>query len=475
MPKLVAKNIFLLIMSLLFYGYGEPKFLYIMLLSVLINWLIGLAINQFRTRTILPKALLAFMVVYNIGILFVYKYLNSIISNVNSIFDTDWPHPTLFLPIGISFFTFQAMSYVIDVYRGVAPVQKNFFNTALYICLFPPLIAGPIVRYTSIMDQLTDRKFRFDDFSCGIKRFIIGLSKKLIIANLIAVVVDQAYSASDVGSLSILMAWFGAFAYLIQLYFDFSGYSDMAIGLSRMFGFKLNENFNYPYISKSIVEYWSRWHISLSTWFRDYLYFPVFRTLQSRKNPLTGKRFSIRTCDFTALFVVWICCGTWHGAGIKYPLFGLYWFVFIVIERLVEEHLKKRRKQLKLQKKKSSAGIRALQHVYTIFVVLIGQVIFRANGLREAVRYLLVMFGVSGSATAVFDEKTLFLIQDNWVLLIIAVIACCPVLKVLEKRFTGNAAIALELVGNLLLMILFLVCVSYTVNNSYNPFIYFNF
>ena len=324
-----VKNYFLLLMSLIFYAWGEPKFIVMLIASIVINWFFGILIDKNRENKKKSKLIIALMLLANLSILIVFKYLGFLVTNINVIFNQNLVVPNIALPIGISFFTFQAISYVIDVYRKNGTVQKNILNVGLYLAFFPQLIAGPIVRYETVAEQINYRKENFDDFSNGVYRFIFGLSKKVLISNQMAIIADVAFDNSPS---SVLFAWLGAIAYALQIYFDFSGYSDMAIGLGAMFGFKFDENFNYPYIAKSITDFWHRWHISLSTWFRDYVYIP-----------LGGSRCK-RSRAFLNIFIVWLLTGIWHGASWNFILWGLYFFVFLIIEKsLFKDKIKKAR------------------------------------------------------------------------------------------------------------------------------------
>ena len=319
-----VKNYFLLLMSLIFYAWGEPKFIVMLIASIVINWFFGILIDKNRENKKKSKLIIALMLLANLSILIVFKYLGFLVTNINVIFNQNLVVPNIALPIGISFFTFQAISYVIDVYRKNGTVQKNILNVGLYLAFFPQLIAGPIVRYETVAEQINYRKENFDDFSKGVYRFIFGLSKKVLISNQMAIIADVAFDNSPS---SVLFAWLGAIAYALQIYFDFSGYSDMAIGLGAMFCFKFDENFNYPYIAKSITDFWHRWHISLSTWFRDYVYIP-----------LGGSRCK-RSKAFLNIFIVWLLTGIWHGASWNFILWGLYFFAFLIIEKSLFQRL----------------------------------------------------------------------------------------------------------------------------------------
>jgi alginate O-acetyltransferase complex protein AlgI len=445
-------------MSVLFYAYGEPKFVFIMLFSILMNWLFGLMVHYFKEKNVQEAArvVIAIMVLFNIGLFFVFKYLNFATRNINNLFGAVVPQTNIVLPIGISFFTFQAMSYVFDVYRGKGDVQRNPLNTALYITFFPQLIAGPIVRYETVAKEINSRVFNSGDFLRGVQRFIIGLAKKAIIANSVAIVADWAFKTEGLSSLPTLGAWLGMIAYTLQIYFDFSGYSDMAIGLGLMFGFHFNENFNYPYISKSVTEFWRRWHISLGSWFRDYVYFPMGGSRVKTQNRLVFN-----------LFVVWTLTGIWHGASWQFVFWGFLYFILIAFEKLT-------RLPQKLQESRSVIRLQ-LYRVFTLLAVMFGWVFFRADGLKNGVKYFLALFGVNNDAAS--NETVFFLFKENAVIFSIGIIASTPFFKILsqkiETKFSDN--IAVFYFKNALLLALFIVAASFTVSNSYNPFIYFNF
>jgi D-alanyl-lipoteichoic acid acyltransferase DltB (MBOAT superfamily) len=445
-------------MSVLFYAYGEPKFVFVMLFSILMNWLFGLMVHYFKKKNVQEAArvVIAVMVVFNIALFFVFKYLNFAIRNINNLFGDVISQTNIVLPIGISFFTFQAMSYVFDVYRGRGDVQKNPLNTALYITFFPQLIAGPIVRYETVSKEINSRVFNSDDFLRGVQRFIIGLAKKAILANSVAVVADWAFKTEGLATLPILGAWLGVIAYTLQIYFDFSGYSDMAIGMGLMFGFHFNENFNYPYISKSITEFWRRWHISLGSWFRDYVYFPM-----------GGSRVKTQSRLIFNLFVVWTLTGVWHGANWQFAFWGFLYFVLIAFEKLTD-----------LPKKLEESGnfiMIQLYRIFTLLAVMIGWVFFRADGLKNGVKYLLALFGLKNNAPS--NETAYFLLKENAVIFLIGIIASTPIVKILfqktESLFRDN--IVVFYCKNALLLALFIVAASFTISSSYNPFIYFNF
>ena len=450
-PKL--RNIFLLLVSIFFYAWGEPKFVFIMMFSIFINYIFGLMVDKYREFKKIAKIFITLMVIFNICIFFIFKYLNFTIKNLNNLFGSGIPQTNILLPIGISFFTFQAMSYVFDVYQNNGKVQKNPLNVALYVMLFPQLIAGPIVRYETVSIAINSRKETLDDFCEGVKRFIMGLGKKVILSNSLAIIADKAFSYSDLSQLSIGMAWLGALAYSLQILFDFSGYSDMAIGLGKMFGFHFDENFNYPYIAKSISEFWRRWHISLSTWFRDYVYFPLGGSRVEKKSRLVFN-----------LFVVWLLTGIWHGASWNFVIWGLFYFVILVFEKLTG-----------IPNGFKSMVPRQLYRIFTLLCILFGWVIFRANSLGYSVGYMKSMFGLNGNP--LLDNMSSFLLQENYVVIIISIVLCLPIakkIKILCDTYVVTNAIVAVLTPALYIG-LFIISISYILNSSYNPFIYFNF
>lgn len=441
----VLQNILLLGASLLFYAWGEPKFVVIMMLSIAANWLFGLAAYRTRTHKKAARGILAAAVAFNLGILFVFKYLMFTLGNINTLFGLSITVPLITLPIGISFFTFQAMSYVLDVYRGNGTLQKNPLYVGLYISFFPQLIAGPIVRYETIAEEIRHRRETLDDFSAGVTRFLVGFLKKVLIANTMAVIADNAF---DTGVPSVAFAWLGLFAYAFQIYFDFSGYSDMAIGLGRMFGFHFLENFNYPYISKSVSEFWRRWHISLGTWFRDYVYFP-----------LGGSRVNSKARLVFNLFVVWFLTGIWHGANWTFLLWGLMYFALITAEKLsgFENKFK---------------TVPWLKYIYTMAFVLFGWVLFRATDLPSAAVYFKALFGLAGNP--LIDNAFSLHFSQYFVFLAAAALFSTPAAPALRKKLPQNS-VFVELLLFGLTAAVFVIAVSYVVKGSYNPFIYFNF
>lgn len=441
-----GKNVFLLLASLFFYAWGEPKHVYLMMGVILANWLFGMLVDYFRDEKKKAKMVLALMVITNLSVLGFFKYTNFAIHNLERLFSADWSFPQIALPIGISFFIFQAMSYVVDVYRGDGEVQANPLNVGLYVSFFPQLIAGPIVRYQTIAEQIKERKENFQDFSKGACRFIIGLGKKVLIANNVALVADEAFKLIEGGQYqaSVLMAWVGAISYTFQIFFDFAGYSDMAIGLGKMFGFHFEENFKYPYISASVSEFWRRWHISLQTWFRDYVYFP-----------LGGSRVKTKGRLVFNLFVVWMLTGIWHGAAWTFFLWGFLYFVLLTVEKMTG-----------IDKKMGWFG-----HIYTLFFVIIGWVIFRAESLSDLGVYLGAMFGRASGGLV--DAGALAFIKQTQVYYIAAIICSTPVIAKLDRKMKKYAWWNIGYV--LVLAAMFVVTLTFIFNQSYNPFIYFNF
>jgi len=444
----LLQNVFLLAASLVFYAWGEPAFVFVMIASILINWTLGLLIDKNREKRTAARVILAADVLFNLGMLFVFKYLTFTGGLIRAITGVDLHVSPIRLPIGISFFTFQAMSYVIDVYRQKGEVQTNLLYVGLYISFFPQLIAGPIVRYETIADEIKNRRETLDDFFDGFARFVVGLAKKVLLANSFAILADRAFDTIRAGgTVSVLFGWLGAVAYSFQIFFDFSGYSDMAIGMGRMFGFHFLENFNYPYVSTSITEFWRRWHISLGTWFRDYLYIP-----------LGGSRCS-RGRNLFNLFAVWALTGLWHGANLTFVVWGLMYFVLLAVEKTsgITE--------------KQGRAVTVFRWLYTAFFVLLGWVVFRSESLRDAVVYLRSLFGLNGNAFA--DGTFVGWFTQNAILLAVGAVVSTPVFRLLaEKTKDSRAVQALKTVG---LIGLFVLSVASLVSNSYNPFIYFNF
>ncbi len=447
------RNVFLTLVSIFFYAWGEPKFVFLMLASILVNYVFALLIDRYRQNEALAKAVLAVMILCNVTFFFIFKYLNFTVANLNSFFGLQLPQTHIVLPIGISFFTFQIMSYVFDVYRQRGDVQKNPLNVALYVSLFPQLIAGPIVRYETVAREINCRHENMQDFSEGVCRFIIGLAKKVIISNTVAVVAEHAFAYTDFSALSVSMAWLGIICYTLQIYFDFGGYSDMAIGLGLMFGFHFLENFNYPYISRSITEFWRRWHISLGTWFRDYVYFPM-----------GGSRVKSKSRLIFNLFVVWALTGIWHGASWNFLIWGLFYFVLLVIEKLTgfpEKHPK--------------AWVRNLYWAPTMLFVMLGWVLFRAPDLSYAMNYMGSMFGLMNNPITGADAS--FFWQENWFTILLGILFSFPIISALEKSVRRHLVLSSmsKVLMPVLYVVLLFIASAYIVNSTYNPFIYFNF
>lgn len=445
------QNILLFLASLFFYACGEPKFVVLLLTSIFLNWLFALMIERNKGK---GRLLLGVAVITNIGILFVFKYCNAVFSCIGFLCGGEIinsPFQNITLPIGISFFTFQALSYVIDVYRG-EQCQKNLLYVGLYISFFPQLIAGPIVRYHSIANQLMERKETIDKFEDGIVRFIQGFCKKILLANTMAIIADKAFN--NISELTVSFAWLGALCYTLQIFFDFSGYSDMAIGLGKMFGFEFEENFNYPYMASSVTEFWRRWHISLSNWFRDYVYIP-----------LGGNRTESVSRNYFNLFVVWLLTGVWHGAHLNFALWGMGYFVLLVLEKATSFG--------KIIQKRKWIG-----HIYTLFIVMVLWVIFRAGGIQDAIQYIQTMFGLTEAN--LFSSQTWIYIKENIVYLFFAILLSTNICgrlkdKIFQQKEHKKVQIVISVVGEMCLVILFVISIVYIINGTYNPFIYFNF
>lgn len=439
------KNGVLLLFSLVFYGWGEPKYLLLMLFSITQGYVFGLLIERTREKR-RSKVYLTASVFVSLLLLGYCKYVDFFIGSFNSLTGLSVPLLRVALPIGISFYTFQILSYTIDVYRGDVPAQRNYVNLALYIAMFPQLIAGPIVRYSDIAPQLESRTHSMENAAYGIRRFTVGLSKKILIANILA---EPVSFFKDSAEKSVLFFWLYAVACTLQIYFDFSGYSDMAIGLGRIFGFRFSENFDYPYISGSITEFWRRWHISLGTWFRDYLYIP-----------LGGNRVG-KFRWFFNIFVVWFATGIWHGAAWNFVLWGLIYAVLLVNEKL-----------WLLKPLKNS---RILNHVYTMFFVVIGFVLFDAESVGAAFSALGAMFGFAGLPAV--SPEAVYTLKSYAVVLIVAVIGATPLMKKLFERIGKSKAgsAVLTVAEPLGIVLLLTVCTAYLVDGSFNPFLYFRF
>lgn len=440
-------------MSLIFYTCGEPGFIIIMVGLILFDYGMALLIDRFRKRKWLCKAIMSFCIAGNLSLLFTYKYLDFLITNINNL-GFEIPLLNLLFPLGISFFTFQAMSYVIDVYRGNSEVRRNLVHVSLYIALFPQLVAGPIVRFKDIEKQLAERGINLGIFSEGVQRFLIGLSKKILLANNLALIADQAFGMPD-GERSVIYAWLGALAYALQILFDFSGYSDMAIGLGLMFGFRFPENFNYPYISASVSEFWRRWHMTLGQWFRDYVYFP-----------LGGSRVKTKNRLIFNLFVVWLLTGIWHGAGWNFLLWGLMYFVLIAFEKLTG-----------YPQRCKTRFAAAAYRIFTLLAVLAGWVLFRSEGIREAAVYGLSMLSLQGNPF--FCDNVILTFREYW-LFLLAGLLCCTRLPARITAFINNQGkVWLCFGANILRTGFYLFCflwsVSFLILGAHNPFIYFDF
>ena len=440
------RNHVLLAASLFFYAWGEPWFVLVMLFSIILNWHAALTIRR-KLNSRKRKVFFIVALLMNLGILFIFKYLNFSILNINRLFGRELvPQTNIRLPIGISFFTFQSLSYLIDVYHEKVEPQDRLLNVALYISLFPQLIAGPIVRYNVVAAELAERNTSLTDVADGVSRFFIGLGKKAILANTLAILAETFFGRVNTSELTAVGAWLGALSYTFQIYFDFSGYSDMAIGLGRIFGFHFEENFNYPYVSKSVSEFWRRWHISLGVWFRDYVYIPLGG---SRKGKI---------CTYRNLLIVWMLTGIWHGANWTFVFWGLLHGVIIMGEKWGE----KARQKVPV----------FFQYLCTMLIVVIGWVLFRCDGIKDALWYIRTMFTIRPITTTDCFELSKYL-----PIIVFAAICSMPIGRILQKNLrqtkAGNTA---ELILKALsVTVIAIIAVACVISSTYNPFIYFNF
>lgn len=448
-----ARNAVLFFSSLVFYAWGEPVYVVLMIFSTVVDythgWLVDSSLKKGKRKR--ARYFVIESMVINLALLGFFKYADFFLSNINAVFHSDIPLLHVALPIGISFYTFQTMSYTVDIYRGQAKLQKNIISFGAYVALFPQLIAGPIVQYKTIAEELNERHENCDDFASGVTKFMSGLGKKVLLANNIGLLWDTI-SAAAPPQTTMLAAWLGITAYCFQVYFDFSGYSDMAIGLGRMFGFHFPENFNYPFTSKSITEFWRRWHISLGSWFRDYVYIP-----------LGGNRVSIPK-QIRNIAVVWFLTGFWHGASWNFVLWGVYFGVFLVIEKFFLAKI--------LQKLPGWVS-----HLYTLFIVWVSFVLFAFEDLARVGSYLKSMFVVSEAGFA--DQATLYLLKNYGILLVILILAATSIpkhlIENLHQRLQGRLAV-IPVSGKVIFTAaVFLLSVAYLVDATYNPFLYFRF
>jgi len=434
------KNIVLLIFSLAFYFYGEPKYTVVMLISITTTYIFGILMDKHEKH---KKLFLTLSICANIGFLVYFKYINFIIQNINLWLTNKIDFIYVVLPIGISFYTFQLVSYTIDVYRGDAKVQKNILKLAMYISLFPQLIAGPIVRYTTIEEQIEKRNYSFEKFANGVRRFIVGLGKKVLIANVLGELNNAFLGTTDT---SVLFYWLYGISGMLQIYFDFSGYSDMAIGLGKMFGFDFLENFNYPYIATTITDFWRRWHISLSSWFRDYIYIPLGGNRVSKMKWLRN------------IMVVWLLTGLWHGAAWNFIIWGLYFGVLLILEKvLLDKYLKRLPK--------------ALTRVYTLLIVMISFIIFKGEGTEQIMQNIGGLVGIN--TNALITPESLYYLKSYLVVIIIGIIGATPILK----NFANNEKLqkAMNVLEPVFLIAILTICTSYIIDGSFNPFLYFRF
>ncbi len=437
------RNIVLMLFSLVFYAWGEPIYITLLLVSSIVDYVNGRALEHFEGQRTKQKVFLCISVIVNLSLMGVFKYAGLFIDTLNTVFSLQIANPAIELPLGISFFTFQTMSYSIDVYRKDVKAEHNFIDYMTYVCMFPQLVAGPIVRYQDISKELSERKVTFDDFSNGMIRFLFGLFKKVLIANQIGSLWDYVYAAE---SRSAALAWLGLLAFSLQIYFDFSGYSDMAIGMGKMIGFNYLENFNYPYICQSISDFWRRWHMSLSVWFRDYVYISLGGNRKGKVRQILN------------LMIVWALTGFWHGASWNFLLWGVYFGVVLSIEKLtkIPEMLP-----------------RILRHVYSIFLVLIGWMIFAVEDMGKLKAYAMQLFGSHG----LISPEFLFQINNYLSIIVIGVLLSVPIYPYIKQKAQKNTLVCnvSGAVGCIAAAVLVVVCISMLVADSYNPFLYFRF
>ena len=438
------KNIILLIASLLFYFYGEPKYVFLMIAEIVIAYIGAILIDKYKSQS---KNILIITLFIHVFLLIIFKYTDFIIQTINDISNANIKLLNIALPIGISFYTFQIISYIIDVYNGKVKVQKNIINLATYVSLFPQLVAGPIVRYQTVEKELDDRVHSFNNFAYGIRRFSIGLAKKVLIANALGELCTKAFVLNET---TVIFYWIFGISYMLQLYFDFSAYSDMAIGLGRIFGFNFPENFNYPYISKSITEFWRRWHISLGTWFKDYVYIPLGGNRD-------GKYKQIRN-----ILIVWLLTGIWHGANWTFLIWGLLFGIILIIEKIFLN---------KFMEKLPSF----IKRIYVLFIVMILFIIFNAENMSVALTNIKGLFGMNGEVFV--NDYTLHYLKSYLPLLIIAFLGATPFIKTLIDKLRKNkyANNIINILEPILIVIILVVVTSYLIDNSYNPFLYFRF
>ena len=441
------RNVILLLASLVFYAWGEPVYLFLMLLSILFNYFSGLDIAMNLPDKRAAKRSLVFNLIINLAVLGFFKYEGFVLDTLNGILPVHISYHALPLPIGISFYTFQILSYIIDVYRGNVKVQTNLPNFALYVTMFPQLIAGPIVQYADVDEQLASREVSRTKFGEGSMYFIRGLAKKVLLANTSGMIFTEVSGLAK-GNIAVMTAWLGAFAYMFQIYFDFSGYSDMAIGLGKMFGFEFNMNFNYPYVSKSITEFWRRWHISLSSWFRDYVYIT-----------LGGNRVS-KIKHIRNLLIVWFLTGLWHGAAWNFVAWGLYYGVILIIEKYLLSPVLDRLPDV-------------VRHIYSIVLVVIGWVLFFSSSFGQAADYIRVMFGAGAHGFA--DRESMYLLTSNLILWLILIFGSTPLVHFRYEHMLRTKKWNTTIINSVVYAALFIVCIAYLVTETYNPFLYFRF
>lgn len=442
------RNLILFILSIIFYAWGEPIYVVLILFLIIFDYLSALIIGKYRERNkFIAKSTFLIMILFNIGVLGFFKYFEFIINNINVVFGVSWSVEKLPLPIGISFYTFQIISYAADVYLGKVKAEKNIINFGTYITMFPQLASGPIMKFGEIGEQLRNRKENLENFTDGIERFIVGLGKKVLIANNVGLI-WTVIKNTPIGEISVVSAWLGIIAFTLQIYFDFSGYSDMAIGVGKMMGFELIENFRYPYLSTSVSEFWRRWHISLGRWFKDYLYIP-----------LGGNRVS-KLKQVRNLFIVWFITGLWHGASWNFIFWGIYFGIFVFIEKMFLGNLLKKMPKV-------------ISNMYTMIVVIIGWVFFDIYKFGEAINYIKTMFGVG--TNKFIDNAAMYYLYTNAIVLILAIVCATPIISNIQKNIKKKQSLLGAIIMGICYIGILFLSTSYLVNQSFSPFLYFKF
>jgi len=462
-----VKNVILLLASIIFYAAGNLKMLSLLILTICINYFFGILLGRTWKYSFEKNISIVCMLIWNIGILFYFKYFSTVINFANDFWGINAAIVEIAFPVGISFFTFRCISYCLDVFWEITPIQYSIVDLALYISFFPQLLSGPITKYRDFESQLKNRKIKIENVCEGVKRIIIGLTKKLFIANRIAIMVNIVFEMNS-SERTVALAWIGMIGYLVQLYYDFSGYSDIAIGIGKLFGFNTPENFRYPYASKSIIEFWKRWHITLGEWFNEYMFVPLFRFFQTHKVPF-------KLCNYFTLFFVWIVIGIWHGAGITFIAYSMFYFVFILFERIVNDIKRAKGKKSGLYKKSKNILTWILSHMYFLIVVFFGQLIFRSGNLDVLENYLKDLFSINGNVF--YNSLTLYYTEKFYLTLIIGIIFSFPVIPGIVNVCSKNKVLKniLSVAKVISYCCMAIISISYVIADTSEAFIYFQF